>query len=126
MRTFKFFNFFTIMFLVSTLLIIPSVSIYAQDKEWKPEKPIRIIIADNPGSMFDINARFISSEMTKLLGTAVIVDPVPGAGQMAGTIEAFRSKPDGYTLLFVGSNAMVINQFLQKAPYNYEKFRYLG
>jgi len=126
MKNFKFFNFVTITYFVSTLLIIPSVSIYAMDKEWKPEKPIRIIVADNPGSMFDLNARFISSEMTKQLGTAVIVDPVPGAGQMAGIIEGYRSKPDGYTILFCGSNSMVINQFLRKAPYDYKEFRYLG
>lgn len=60
--------------------------------------------------------------MTESLGQQVIVENRLGAGGAVGTESVARSAPDGYTLMFSASGAMVITPHLNsKLPY--EPFR---
>jgi len=44
-----------------------------------PNRPIQLIIPNVPGSIMDINARVLTDDLGKTLGTQVIVIDKPGA-----------------------------------------------
>jgi tripartite-type tricarboxylate transporter receptor subunit TctC len=69
-----------------------------------PAKPIRIVIAQAPGSATDVVSRVLGSRLSESLGQPIVVEARPGAGGVIGTEAAARSAPDGYTL-FMGNNS---------------------
>jgi tripartite-type tricarboxylate transporter receptor subunit TctC len=69
-----------------------------------PNKPIRILIAQAPGSATDVISRVVGNRLSELLGQPVVIEARPGAGGALGTAEAARAAPDGYTL-FMGNNS---------------------
>ncbi|MBN2062340.1 MAG: hypothetical protein JW882_18200 [Deltaproteobacteria bacterium] len=94
--------------------------------DWKPEKTIRLIVTDKAGAYYDAQARIIAKEMSSLFDKPVIVENLSGAGMMMGTIKVYRSKPDGYTIGYTSSAALLVNQIFKKAQYDQSKFTYLG
>ena len=84
-----------------------------------PAKPIRMVLAFPPGGPTDIVARVLAQKMSELMGQPVIVENRLGAGGVVGTESVARSAPDGYTLMFSASGAMVITPHLNsKLPYD--------
>jgi tripartite-type tricarboxylate transporter receptor subunit TctC len=69
-----------------------------------PAKPIKIIIAQAPGSATDVISRVVGNRLSEGLGQPIVVEARPGAGGALGTEAAARSAPDGYTL-FMGNNS---------------------
>jgi tripartite-type tricarboxylate transporter receptor subunit TctC len=69
-----------------------------------PSKPVRILIAQAPGSATDVISRVVGNRLQELLGQPVVIEARPGAGGALGAGEAARSAPDGYTL-FMGNNS---------------------
>jgi len=69
-----------------------------------PTKPIRIVIAQAPGSATDVISRVVANQLSASLGQPIVIDARPGAGGMLGTEVAARSVPDGYTL-FMANNS---------------------
>lgn len=81
--------------------------------DW-PERPVRIIVPYTAGSMGDTVTRLLTGSLQSQLGQPFVVDNRPGAGGNIGTQAVEQSAPDGYTLLVVATNNLVINQFLYK------------
>ncbi|HTQ74562.1 MAG TPA: tripartite tricarboxylate transporter substrate binding protein [Burkholderiales bacterium] len=69
-----------------------------------PTKPMRIVIAQAPGSATDVISRVVANPLSEALGQPIVIDARPGAGGVLGTEVAARSAPDGYTL-FMGNNS---------------------
>src|SRR5215467_3186686 len=69
-----------------------------------PAKPIKIIIAQAPGSATDVISRVVGNRLPESLGQPIVIEARPGAGGALGTEAAARSAPDGYTL-FMGNNS---------------------
>jgi tripartite-type tricarboxylate transporter receptor subunit TctC len=69
-----------------------------------PTKPIRILIAQAPGSATDVISRVVGHRLSEALGQPIVIETRPGAGGVVGTEAAARSAPDGYTL-FMGNNS---------------------
>jgi tripartite-type tricarboxylate transporter receptor subunit TctC len=69
-----------------------------------PAKPIRILIAQAPGSATDVVSRVLGNRLSEGLGQPIVIEARPGAGGVVGTEAAARSAPDGYTL-FMGNNS---------------------
>src|SRR3954468_7250439 len=69
-----------------------------------PNKPIRILIAQAPGSATDVISRVVGNALSQNLGQPVLIEARPGAGGAVGTEAAARSAPDGYTL-FMANNS---------------------
>ena len=69
-----------------------------------PNKPIRILIAQAPGSATDVVSRVVGNRLSEGLGQPIVIEARPGAGGVVGTEAAARSAPDGYTL-FMGNNS---------------------
>src|SRR5690349_9313907 len=69
-----------------------------------PSKPVRILIAQAPGSATDVISRVVANRLSEALGQPIVIEAKPGAGGVLGTEAAARSAPDGYTL-FMGNNS---------------------
>jgi len=79
---------------------LPALSRLAVAENY-PTRPVRVIVAQAPGSGSDIAARLIGQWLSDRLGQQFVVENRPGAGGNIGTEEAVRSPPDGYTILLV-------------------------
>ncbi|CAN5653988.1 tripartite tricarboxylate transporter substrate binding protein [soil metagenome] len=87
-----------------------------------PTKPIRLVIPFAAGGPADIVARFLVTKMSADLGQQLVMDNKGGAGGTLGAGDVAKSAPDGYTLLFSSTGALVIFPVLaQSMPYNPEK-----
>ena len=84
-----------------------------------PDRPIRIIVPAAPGSVLDVGVRKLTDRLGRSLGQPVIVENRPGASGFIGAEAVARAKPDGYTILFGGTNIFCINPFIfAKLPYD--------
>lgn len=73
-----------------------------------PSKPIKLIVAFPPGGTSDVMARMVAEPLGKVLGQAVVIENMGGAGGVIGTERGARAPADGYTLVQtgVGQNAV--------------------
>ena len=87
-----------------------------------PERPLRVIVANVPGSGVDVLTRIVTARLGPELGQHIVVDnridSRPGAGQSLGAEAAARAKPDGYTLLISTNAPITINPVISKVGYD--------
>jgi tripartite-type tricarboxylate transporter receptor subunit TctC len=69
----------------------------AAAQQWKPSKPINLIVPWAAGGSTDQITRITAAELEKVLGQKVIVVNQPGASGSIGTKNAWESAKDGYT-----------------------------
>jgi len=101
---------------LAALALLGTTSAVAQSY---PSKPIRIIIAQAPGSATDVISRVVGNRLSEGLGQPVIIEAKPGAGGALGTEAAARSAPDGYTLFMANNSTHGSNPALYaKLPYD--------
>jgi tripartite-type tricarboxylate transporter receptor subunit TctC len=87
-------------------------------EEWKPNKPIRIVVPI-VGSTNDLLARLVAPELGAALGVSVIVENKGGGGGLIGTMDVVKSAPDGYTLVVGYNGPISINPtLLPQTPYD--------
>ena len=80
-----------------------------------PQKPVKFIIPNAPGSSVDTIGRLLMIEMAKSLQQAAVADNKAGAAGALGAETARISSPDGYTLLIGSTTAISTAPLLQKA-----------
>lgn len=83
-----------------------------------PERAVTLIVPFAPGGPTDALARIVAKSLESQTGKPFIVENVAGAGSTLGTARVAAASPDGYTLLWGSSSAMVI------APHLYSNLRY--
>ncbi|MBL0421988.1 tripartite tricarboxylate transporter substrate binding protein [Ramlibacter sp. AW1] len=94
-----------------SLLLAPAA--FAQSRY--PERPIRVVVPNGPGSSVDTIGRVTCTEMSRLLGQPMVIDNRTGAAGAIG-VEAVRTAgADAYTLLVGSSSAISVAPMLQKA-----------
>jgi tripartite-type tricarboxylate transporter receptor subunit TctC len=104
--------------LAATSLLAASAS--AQEA-W-PQRAIRIVAPDAPGAGNDVVIRLLAPRLEAALGRPVVIENRPGAGGRIGVENAFRSAPDGYTLLLGNAGATGINGAIYRdLPYDLER-----
>ena len=69
---------------------------------------MRIILGAPPGGAADATARVVAPRLAELLGQQVVLEPRPGANNNIATEYVAHSQPDGYTLLWGFSGALVV------------------
>ena len=74
-----------------------------------PSKPIRVLVADGPGSAPDTITRVVGERLGPLLGQSIVVETRTGAAGNIAMDVATKSTPDGYTLVFCQDAMIVIN-----------------
>jgi len=90
-------------------------------KAW-PNRPIRMIAGQAPGSSNDATARALAEYIGQKLGVAVVVENKPGGLGMIAAESVARSAPDGYTLLLsLHSQLAQAPAMLKKLPFDTDK-----
>lgn len=84
-----------------------------------PVRPVRMIVANAPGSTSDIFGRMVFTRLTERLGQQIVVDNRAGAGGMIGADVTARAAPDGYTLgMFTAAVLTIVPHVQPKLPYH--------
>jgi tripartite-type tricarboxylate transporter receptor subunit TctC len=87
-----------------------------------PDKPIRFIVPQAPGSATDTVARILGAELARDLGQQVIVDNRPGGALTVGIDLTAKAEPDGYTIGMGPIGALAITRHMvAKLPYVIER-----
>ena len=68
-----------------------------QAQQWKPSRPINLIVPWAAGGSTDQVTRIAASEMEKALGQTIVIVNQPGASGSIGTKSALDAPRDGYT-----------------------------
>jgi tripartite-type tricarboxylate transporter receptor subunit TctC len=103
------------------LLITIIVAVPAAGQDSFPTRPIKLIVPFAAGGAYDVTARLIGEEMSKTLGSAIVIENRPGAGGNIGAQAAVAAQPDGYTLLLGGSP--MITSALTSTDIGYDMFK---
>lgn len=94
------------------------VPVWAQSAGDYPNKPIRFIIPQSPGSASDVLARIVAPRLGDALGQPIVIDNRAGAGGILGAEAGARAAPDGYVVVLGASAWITI------APHTYKKLPY--
>jgi tripartite-type tricarboxylate transporter receptor subunit TctC len=83
-----------------------------------PNRPIRVLLPNSPGSATDILGRIAFQRMADVLGQPLLVDNRPGAGGTTGVEIGMRAQPDGYTITTVTLAVLAV------APHTFKSVGY--
>jgi tripartite-type tricarboxylate transporter receptor subunit TctC len=87
-----------------------------------PDRPLRFVVPQAPGSATDNVARLIAPQLAKELGQPVVVDNRPGGALTIGIDAVAKSAPDGYTIGMGPVGALAITRHMvSKLPYDIER-----
>lgn len=102
--------------LVFTTLAYAAPATAADTSKNYPDRPVRLIVPNAPGSSVDTLTRIVSNKLSEVLGQQIVVDNRAGAGGIIGMEIAKDAPPDGYTLIAATTAASTIAVLLQKKP----------
>ena len=88
-----------------------------------PNRPIQIVDPMDPGTTGDITGRLVAEELSKILGTPVVVLNKPGASMTLGTDVVARSKKDGYTIAYTNTSAIIYAKVSNPEIVPYDPFK---
>jgi len=86
--------------------------------QWKPDRPIRLIVPFAPGAATDISARTISEAVSAHLGQPLVIENQGAASGIVGTEAGARAAPDGYTWTLAHDPPFTILPHVRKLSYD--------
>jgi tripartite-type tricarboxylate transporter receptor subunit TctC len=86
-----------------------------------PSRPIKLIVPFAAGGVGDVVARLLGEQARAELGQPLIVDNRPGGNTAVGTEVAARSEPDGYTILQLSPNGVIIESLQKDVHFDIER-----
>ena len=102
---------------IAGLLIVSALPAPAQSQF--PNKPIRMIVPQAPGSATDTIARLVAAEMGTQLNQNIIIENKPGAAFTIGLDIVAKAPPDGYTIGIGPVGALAISpNMVARLPYD--------
>ena len=81
-----------------------------------PDRPIRMLVPNAPGSSVDTLSRIAGAKLSEVLGQQIVIDNRAGAAGVIGMEIAKAAAPDGYTVIAATTAATTIARILQKNP----------
>ena len=81
----------------SALAAVPATPLSAIAADWKPTRPINLIVPWAAGGSTDQVTRLTAAELEPLLGQTIVIINQPGASGAMGTRSALAAPKDGYT-----------------------------
>lgn len=92
-----------------------------------PTKPISMIVPFAPGGGTGIAARVIANYVQPYLGQSIVVVNKPGAAGQIGWSALAKAQPDGYTIGFVNSPAILLVKMLREnVPFQMSDFIHIA
>jgi len=87
-----------------------------------PDRPLRFVVPQAPGSASDTVARILAFELSREMGQPIVVDNRPGGALVIGMEIIARSAADGYTIGLGPVGAMAISRnMVAKLPYDVDR-----
>lgn len=86
-----------------------------------PSRPLKLIVPFPAGGSSDILGRAFAEKIQADLGQPVVVDNRSGGNTVIGTQAAAGAKPDGYTILQLTPNAVIVGSLQANLPYALER-----
>ena len=84
-----------------------------------PNRPIKLIVPQGPGSGSDVIARLLGDRMAQHLAQPVVIENAPAANGLVALGSVAKAPADGYTLVLAGVSQLAFNQALYKnLPYD--------
>lgn len=83
-----------------------------------PAKPIRLIVAVQPGGNLDLLGRAVADFASNGLGQRVYVENRPGANSTIGLSTLARAAPDGYTFAMLAQSGLIAAMMMKNPPYD--------
>lgn len=83
-----------------------------------PSKVIKMVVPFPPGGTSDFVGRVVAEQLGKELGQSIVIENLPGAAGVIGTVNVARSEPDGYSLLLTSSDITIVPSVQAKAAYD--------
>ena len=106
--------------MIGLVIILLSNSVYAQRamnadavKDY-PNRPIRMILPNAPGSSNDVLGRIFATKLGEVIGQQVIVENHAGAAGLIGMEMAKTAQADGYTIISTSPASMTILPNIRK------------
>jgi tripartite-type tricarboxylate transporter receptor subunit TctC len=105
--------------LVGALLLALAIGTGSAAAQQFPDRPIKLIVPQAPGSATDNLARIVGAELGQILGQTIVIENRPGAAFTIGLDLVAKAPPDGYTLGMGPIGALAISpNMVEKLPYN--------
>ena len=82
-----------------------------------PDRPITIIVPYPAGTLADLFARTVGTDLAVILKQPVVIDNRPGAGQVVASSYVARAAPNGYTLMISAMPTVVAPSIQKGLPY---------
>lgn len=101
--------------LAVSLLLAP-----AHATDW-PAKPVTIYVTTAAGGNTDMMARMAAEHLTEKFGKPFVVENRPSAGGAQASGAVVNSAPDGYSILFTPSSAVLLAPLVQKMSFDPDK-----
>jgi tripartite-type tricarboxylate transporter receptor subunit TctC len=87
-----------------------------------PDRLIRLVVPQAPGSATDVLARILAAELESQIGQSIVVENRPGGALTTGLSFTAKSASDGYTIAMGPIGALAITRHLvKKLPYDIER-----
>jgi tripartite-type tricarboxylate transporter receptor subunit TctC len=84
-----------------------------------PDRPVRFINGFAPGGPVDTVARIMAQALADKLGQQFVVENRAGSGGNIATAAGIASPPDGYTVMFTGSNNAISASLYKHLPFDF-------
>jgi tripartite-type tricarboxylate transporter receptor subunit TctC len=79
-----------------------------------PQKPVRLVVPQSPGSGGDVVARLLGERLQADWKQTVVIDNKAGANGIVAASAVAKEPADGYTLMLAGVSQVSFNQHLYK------------
>ena len=97
---------------LACLAILPGFA--SAQQQW-PSAPVRVLVANSPGTVTDVAARIFAEQVSRATGGSLVVENRPGADGYLAAQETVRSRPDGTTLFFASQSIFGIDPHVKKS-----------
>ena len=102
---------------LALLALLPHV---AQANDY-PVRSVRLLVGLAAGGGTDAVARIVADKLSEQLGQRFIVENRTGMGGNLANEVVINSTPDGYTLLFTGSNSSISMSAYKKLSFDFQR-----
>jgi tripartite-type tricarboxylate transporter receptor subunit TctC len=90
----------------------------AHAQDWKPQRPVRVVVMSTPSSGPDILSRMLIPKFGETFGQQMVVDNRAGASGIIGAEIGAKAAPDGHTLTLATSQIVIVSVLYEKLPFN--------
>lgn len=86
--------------------------------DWKPKRPIQMIVPFSAGGGTDSFARAVSAASKGIIDVPIVIVNKPGSSGIAGATAAYNARPDGSTMLLTSAGSFLLTSMLRGTDVN--------